>query len=492
MWRFIVGCALFLCLFSNAALAGGKFALVIGNANYVGADRLSTPLGDASLIATRLQQLGFKVTHYDNLDRAALFADVADFAVRARSADVIAFYYAGHGFEVSGQNYLMPVDLPVPIDHMSAAALQRDGVSLAMIRGALARAGARAQVIIVDACRSPPGRGIDRHTMAAAQAANGVVLAWSTAPGSGAIDSMQALGEPIDHSPFAYYLAANLADPELGIIQVLQRTQEEVSVATGNVQRPWYSSGLVGTLRLAANNVGSKGAIVPLGRYASAQRRGAGGQTMQAAEALWTSEWRAIIGAQGSLDAERIRSLQAQAVQGNHRAQVILGRAYDQAGGCQLGYMSPSTRCEQATAYYREAAQAGYVPGETALGGIYFVGPSRDLAKADRWLQAASNAGDRIATFDYLLLRIERDAGSNPQAARGDADQLRQFLASYLNDESDDQLHAYVDLEQSQIEQLAGENPMQFIMGIVNLRQQVDRLILRPTPSGNSSSAASP
>lgn len=491
MQRFITVCVLFLCLFSGAACAAGKFALVIGNASYVGADRLSTPLNDASLIAARLKQLGFQVSRYDNLDRQAMFADVADFAARARSADVIAFYYAGHGFEVSGQNYLMPVDLPVPIDHMNAEALQRTGVALAVIRGALARAGARAQVIIVDACRSPPGRGIDRHTMAAAQAANGVVLAWSTAPGSGAIDSMQALGKPVDHSPFAYYLAANLADPKLGIIQVLQRTQEEVSVATGNVQRPWYSSGLVGTLRLAGNNAGP-GTVVASGRYASAQRRGAGGQPTQAAEALWTSEWRAIIGAQGWLDAPHIQSLQAQAAQGNHRAQVILGRTYDQAGGCQLGYMSPSNRCEQATAYYREAAQAGYVPGETALGDMYFLGPSRDLAKAERWLQAASNAGDPIATFDYLLLRIERNAGDNTQAARADAAQLRQYLARYLNADSDDQLHAYVDLEQSQIEQLAGETPMQFIMGTVNLRQQVDKVILRPTPSGNASSAAGP
>lgn len=491
MQRLIAGCVLFLLLFSTAAFAGGKFALVIGNASYVGADRLSTPMGDATLIAARLRELGFQVSRYDNLDRAAMFADVADFASRARSADVIAFYYAGHGFEVAGQNYLMPVNLPTPISQMGRAALQRDGVSLAVVRGALARAGARAQVIIVDACRTPPGRGVEKRTMALAQAANGVVLAWSTAPGSSAIDSMQALGKPIDHSPFAYYLAANLADPKLGIIQVLQRTQEEVSVATGNVQRPWYSSGLVGTLRLAANNAGPADAAPSSGRFATAQRRGVGGQPTQAAEALWENEWRAIIGAQGSLDVSRIRSLEAQAKQGNHRAQVILGRHLDKMGGCQLWYLPAQPRCESALTYYREAAEAGYVPGETALGELYFMGPLRDLAKADRWLQAASNAGDRIASLDYLLLRIERDAGDNPMDFRADAAQLRQLLASLLQADSSDDASAYVDYLQSQIEQDARDNLQGFSTAATNLRQLMDKHIVQPSQPG-ATSAASP
>lgn len=487
-----MGCVLVLCFFSGAAFAHGKYALVIGNAGYLGADRLTTPLNDANLIASRLKRLGFQVTHYDNLDRRAMFADVADFATRARSADVIAFYYAGHGFEVNGQNYLIPVNLSQPIDRLGSAALQREGVSLEVIRGALARAGARAQVIVIDACRTPPGRGVEKHTMAPAQAANGVVLAWSTAPGSAAIDSMQALGKPIDHSPFAYYLAANLAQSQLGIIQVLQRTQQEVSVATGNVQRPWYSSGLVGTLRLAANNAGPAGTARPSGRYTTAQRRGVGGQLTQAAEALWDSEWRAIIGAQGSLDASRIRSLQAQAAQGDHRAQVILGRHFDEMGGCQLWYLPDQPRCESALTYYRAAAEAGYVPGETALGELYFMGPLRDLAKADRWLQAAANSGDRLAKFDYLLLRIERDASDNPKASAADAAQLRQFLASLLQASSNDDLRANVDYGQAVIEQDARDSPQRFSMDATNLRQRMDSLILQPAQPGNASSAASP
>lgn len=428
MRRVFVCWMLALCLVSGVAFAQGKYALVIGNASYVGADRLSTPLNDASLLAARLKQLGFQVSRYDNLDRRAMFAGVADFASRARSADVIVFYYAGHGFDVGGQNYLIPVNLSQPIDRMDAAALQRDGMSLAVIRGALARAGARAQVIFIDACRTSPGRGVKKHSMAFAQAANGVVLAWSTAPGSAAIDSMQALGKPIDHSPFAYYLAANLAQPQLGIIQVLQRTQQEVSVATGNVQRPWYSSGLVGTLRLAAINAGPTSTSALANPVPSnAQRRGADTQPTQAATALWASEWQAIARAQGLLDAPRLQSLREQAAHGDHRPQMILGVAYEQGN-----WVRPDPAL--AMGYYREAAKGGYVPGETALGESYYEGKlvARNLAKADRWLQAASNAGDRRAWLDFWQLRTERDSRENPQAVPADEAQLSQRMADYF------------------------------------------------------------
>jgi TPR repeat protein len=152
-----------------------------------------------------------------------------------------------------------------------------------------------------------------------------------------------------------------------------------------------------------------------------------GVQPSAAATQLWASEWRAIAGAQGLLDAPRIRSLHAQAAHGDHRAQMILGVAYDEGNWVRR---DPKL----AMRYYREAAKGGYVPGETALGESYYEGTlvPRDLVKADRWLQAATNAGDHRAWLDYWQVRTERDARSNPQALPADESQLGRRMADYF------------------------------------------------------------
>lgn len=439
-----------LCLVTGTAFANGKYALVIGNASYRGADRLATPVDDASLIATRLQQLGFQVVRHDNLDRQAMFADVTAFAERARSADVVVFYYAGHGFEVGGENYLMPVNLPQPIDSLDAASLRRDGISLAAVRGSLARSGARASVVIVDACRTPPGRGKNTRTMAASPTANGVVLAWSTAPGGAAVDSMQALGKPIDHSPFAYYLAANLAQPQLDVIQVLQRTQEEVSVATGNVQRPWYSSGLVGSLRLAAKGSGGvEGSSAESALAMTATSRGAG--SSDAAIVLWADEYKAIGSELAAMTPAKVAELQGAAASGSHRAQLVLGIAYVKGEGV-------ASDPQKALGYYRESAQDGYAPGETSLGVAYNTGlfGTRDLALGERYLHKAAGAGDSFAQYLLWNIRLERDQ-HDPKALREDLVELQAWVQPLARLDVDTQLRAQADAIQERLKQMIRE-----------------------------------
>lgn len=439
-----------LWLVAGAAFAHGKYALVIGNAGYAGADRLATPVDDAALIDTRLQQLGFQVTHYDNLDRRGLFADVVDFATRARAADVVVFYYAGHGFEVDGQNFLMPVNLPQPIDSLDATALRRDGVSLDVIRGTLARIGARASVIIIDACRTPPSRGKNPRTMASQPAANGVVLAWSAAPGGSAIDSMQALGKPINHSPFTYYLAANLAQPQLGIIEVLQRTQEQVSVATGNVQRPWYSSGLVGQLRLAASNAGGVEHSTQQSAMAmTAPSRGV--NSPAAAIVLWADEYKAIASELASLTPATVAGVQAAAAGGNHRAQLVLGIAYVKGTGV-------ARNLRTAEHYYRQAAQDGYAPGEASLGVAYRTGlfGTRDPGRGESYLHRAASAGDSFAQYLLWNIRLERDQ-HDPKALREDLVELQAWVQPLARLDADAQLRAQADALQERLKQLIEE-----------------------------------
>jgi uncharacterized caspase-like protein len=430
LWLGLLG---LLCGFSVSAAASGKYALVIGNSAYRGGDRLSTPVADARLIAGRLQQLGFTVALHTDRSRRDLLGDVTAFAEQAEGADTVVFYYAGHGFEVDGENFLMPVDLSLPLASLARTDLRREGVALRSVQISLARSGARARIILVDACRSAPLRGTPSRGFGAEQAANGTVLAWSTAPGSGAVDSLRQLGMPVDHSPFAWYLASNLEQPQLDVIDVLRQTQQQVSVATGGSQRPWYSSGLVGELRLGDTMVASADAA-PAAVSPTVRQRGLTAPltptvpaTPAAARRLWDREEQAIQRQWQQLDAPALAGLRKRAQAGDSQAAVVLGMAYEEGHGVRAD-------AAQAMRYYRQAAKAGYVPGKTALGESLYENRlvPRDTSAAERLLQSAADAGHTRAKLDLAQLRAERGDGNSLQQSLDAARQMGASLQDLL------------------------------------------------------------
>ncbi|CAB3961699.1 peptidase C14, caspase catalytic subunit p20 [Burkholderia aenigmatica] len=227
-----------------------RVALVIGNATYRGTDRLEAPTGDAELVARALRGIGFQVTLEQNRSRTQLLADLDAFGQRAAGASIALVYYAGHGFEAGGENYLIPVDLPVGVGQVSQGDLQRYAVPLRYIQSSVSRGDPRALLILLDACRSSATRGATGASMTAVRAPHGTLVAFATQPGGVALDSFALGSVRHNHSPFAYYLSQELASAG-DITTILRNTQVAVAVATEDAQRPWYNSGLIGTLRLS-------------------------------------------------------------------------------------------------------------------------------------------------------------------------------------------------------------------------------------------------
>jgi hypothetical protein len=170
-----------------AAEAGGsKIALVIGNGAYAGVGELSNPVNDAIDVAAKLRQLGFDVTLRTDADYLTMRRALTDFGRQVKEGSVVLFYYAGHGMQVRGKNYLLPVDARIQIENDVGT----EGMDVDFLLDKLSPA--RLSLVILDACRNNPFerrfRGGSGAGLAHMAAPTGTLIAYSTAPGKVAAD----------------------------------------------------------------------------------------------------------------------------------------------------------------------------------------------------------------------------------------------------------------------------------------------------------------
>ena len=231
---------------SVPAWAEGRLALVIGNGAYTAVDRLANPAADARAVAERLRALGFEVTEGTDLTKAAMDQLIRRFGEQASQADVVAVFYAGHGIQVSGRNYLAPVDVKAPAREQD---LRYDFVDVDAIMDAMS--GARLlRIVMLDACRDNPlaaglsrglGRGLGTSRGLALPAGlDNVLIAYATAPDAVAADGAGA------HSPFTQALLAHIEDPGLDVRLMFGRVRDDVRRATRNQQNPFVSVSMGG------------------------------------------------------------------------------------------------------------------------------------------------------------------------------------------------------------------------------------------------------
>ena len=143
--------AILLALAGLPAHAESRFALVIGNAAYKGAPRLATPPNDAQDIAAALKSLGFKVTVETDLDMTAMQHTIHKFALESAEADVALFYYAGHGLQLAGRNYLVPIDAQLHnLGDVASQTVALDPVLAELGKGK----GKGSHLVFLDACRN--------------------------------------------------------------------------------------------------------------------------------------------------------------------------------------------------------------------------------------------------------------------------------------------------------------------------------------------------
>jgi uncharacterized caspase-like protein len=234
-----------LCIFLAAAvpaLAKSRIALVVGNGAYGSVPQLDNPVPDAELIARTLRQTGFEVTLLTDADQVTLVRAIAQFGrdLRAAGEDTTGlFYYAGHGVQSFGANYLLPTDLSLT----DAADLPLVAIEAQSVLRQMASARNRTNIVILDACRDNPFETIpdmNDNGLAEMKAPTGTFLAYATAPGSVALDGDGG------NSPFTTALAARIGEPGLPIEQLFKDVRVAVLEETGGAQVPWDTSSLTG------------------------------------------------------------------------------------------------------------------------------------------------------------------------------------------------------------------------------------------------------
>ncbi len=233
-----------LALAGHGAWAGKRVALVIGNGNYTYAGTLANPVNDASDMAAALKATGFTVVSGYDLQKAALEKKIREFASALSGADTGVFFYAGHGLQVAGTNYIVPVDAELS----AADALEFEMVKLDSVQRIMENA-AKTNILFLDACRNNPlARNLARALgtrggtigtgLAPAESGIGTLISFSTQPGNVAQDGSGR------NSPFTGPLVKRIATPGEDILTVLTAVRNEVLAATGEKQVPWENHAL--------------------------------------------------------------------------------------------------------------------------------------------------------------------------------------------------------------------------------------------------------
>ena len=238
--RILVFAALALAIASGAhpALADKRIALVVGNAAYQNIAQLDNPRNDATLMATTLQSLGFTLIGNGpqlDLDKAGLDLVVQKFGASLLGAEVGLFYYAGHGVQVRGSNYLIPVGA----NPTREADVDFQMVDVNLVLRQMEGSGTKLNMLVLDACRNNPFSGTGMRSssggLAQMRAPEGTLISFATQPGNTALD-----GE--GNSPYTKALAATIRKKGLDIFQTFNEVGLAVKRSTGGAQQPWVSS----------------------------------------------------------------------------------------------------------------------------------------------------------------------------------------------------------------------------------------------------------
>ena len=240
----------FACFFGLASAAGAvtRTALVIGNGNYKGATALQNPVNDALDMAEALRDLGFEVICKVDAGREEMDAAVQDFFRKLNRAQAGFFYYAGHGMQIDGINYLLPVDIRVS----SSGDVKHRAIKMDWILSKMEDSGSDVNIVVLDACRDNPFRGFrgTGNGLAPIQGVRGSFIAYATSPGSVARDGRGRNGLYTSH------LLRNIKKPGLTVEEVFREVRKQVAAETNDKQIPWDSSSLMGEFFIAGGGAG--------------------------------------------------------------------------------------------------------------------------------------------------------------------------------------------------------------------------------------------
>jgi hypothetical protein len=233
-----------------AAAAPDRVALVFGNGAYRHVPALTNPGNDATDMAAALRRIGFDVVEGRDLDKRGMEAKIIEFSRKLDGANLALFFYAGHGLQVGGKNYLVPVDAKVE----RAADLGFETIDVSQVLAQM-EGDKRVNLVFLDACRDNPlARSLARSMgtrssaagqgLASIQSAVGTMIGYATQPDNVALDGSGR------NSPFTTAMLKHLPTPGLDVSVIMRRVRADVVQATNQKQVPWDHSSLMGDVVL--------------------------------------------------------------------------------------------------------------------------------------------------------------------------------------------------------------------------------------------------
>lgn len=297
-----------------------RIALVIGNGAYEGSP-LANPVTDARVMAKILGQLGFEVIEKENLTMPLMIESIQNFGKKLRQSGVGLFYFAGHGLQVNGENYLIPVKSGIEFEEQ----VKYKAVNLGEVLAEMEIAKNNLNIIILDACRNNP---LKRGFRSAAQglayvnAPSGTLIAYATAPGSVAKDGEGKNGV------YTGELIRNMQIPDLKIEDVFKKTRKSLQELTNNQQVPWESSSLTGDFYFRPAQTKNSGKAIDISERGSEQTPPAAAPLAQesANDRKMQSQYAAIVPAPEKPDFNKIVAKNADASLTSDDIKLLLGK----------------------------------------------------------------------------------------------------------------------------------------------------------------------
>jgi hypothetical protein len=422
-----------LTLVSTSALAtsqnqeGPRAALVIGNGDYQNG-ALRNPVNDARAVAAKLEKLGFQVILRENMNREGMHQAISAFSEALEDGGVGLFYYAGHGMQIKGRNFLIPVDADIQYEDD----IEFGGIDANMVLSRMEKSQTRVNLVVLDACRNNPFGRASRSAvngLAHMDAPKGTLIAFSTSPGSLAKDGSGS------NSVYTKHLIEKLSIPALPVEQVFKEVRIAVTKETNDRQIPWESSSLMGDFYFVPPRA-ELSSTVPVVLVNSAtpqkesvnrasvstEKEGAHESVSPAAistpspkEKLrdYNREGYEIEIKAKHLTKDEMPALENKARKGDVIAQTTLGWAYLLGKGDIDGRGIPRSNPKMVK-WTRAAAKQGYPVAQNNFGAIYMdgVGVELDYTKAKYYFRLSADQG--YATAHRNLFEVSMMLGEQP------------------------------------------------------------------------------
>jgi len=388
-----------------------RAALVIGNADYKNG-ALRNPVNDARAVAASLEKVGFKVLLRENVNREAMHQSITEFGKLLKPGGVGLFYYAGHGMQIKGRNFLIPVDA----DIQSEEDVEFRGMDANMVLSRMDAAHERVNLLVLDACRNNPfGRNVRSAAIGLAQmdAPKGTLIAFSTAPGSLAKDGTGL------NSIYTRYLVEKLALPAVPVEQVFKEVRIAVTRDTQDKQIPWESSSLMGDFYFVPPVTSVQPVlvqVVPAPELPQATTRPQTEPVIVATAPVkqpvpdnrdYNREGYEIELRAKNMTIDEVPAMLAAAERGDVVAQTTLGWAYFLGKGQIDGRGMPRSNGKMLR-WTRAAAKLGYPVAQNNLGAIYMegTGVKLDYNKAYAYFKLAADQGYLAAKRNLLQVSM--------------------------------------------------------------------------------------